>query len=208
MTSLPLPVRELYLFWVARGRRQSCLYFPWQLEDMQFLPIPLLNSIQIHWISALTPAPSPRITFTNLCPLCYFPVYSFFEMGWNTCLFGPALCYHIAVVFFLCLKQRSRSSPTISFLFATLQSYAEELLSLPSNLSFFLVIIQSWCAWFESNVTERRHFAEWIQTRESTQTKEEVKRLKVWRKDKADTIKSSFLFRADWICGARHSGYP
>lgn len=89
---------------------------------MQFLPIPLLNSIQIHWISALTPAPSPRITFTNLCPLCYFPVYSFFEMGWNTCLFGPALCYHIAVVFFLCLKQRSRSSPTISFLFATLQS--------------------------------------------------------------------------------------
>lgn len=52
------------------GRQQSCLGFPWQLEDIQLLSILsilLLNSIQILW--NLTVSLSCSFSFTNPCSL-------------------------------------------------------------------------------------------------------------------------------------------
>lgn len=114
------------VFAVRRGgRQQNCLGFPWQLEDIQLLRIPLLNSIQILWNPArfLAPPPFPSLRAPLLCPLSMrgAETRGFFE---------AALCVHLYVLSvcsafvccactysgscFLCLKMRTRSFPTLA----------------------------------------------------------------------------------------------
>lgn len=127
----------------CRGRQQSCLGFPWQLEDIQLLHVPLLNSIQILWNPALALAPSLWLSLTNSCPLwAAAAVSSFIEWSWNTwflwassvCAFFYVLnvCSAIAVAVFYVSKwgpdlhwPRQIAKLDVLFWYATLWVCAE-----------------------------------------------------------------------------------
>lgn len=144
-------------------------------------------------------SPSPRLTFTNSCPLCSAAVSSFMAARWNMWFLwasAACACFDYALLLLLWLGASDfrwlLAVHTALFCFVV-PCWGSVLRSCTfcSELSVCMATVHSSCACARQQKCEHTAIN--------------------WRKRRleshANAIKSSFLFRAGWVCGARHSGY-